>query len=433
MSVLGSIIIDPEAIIQVADSLQARDFYRDAHRRIYDAIVQLTTANKPPDFITLCDELEGRGELEDVGGASYITSLINYVPTSGNIEYYADIVTRASQLRDAIHASGQTAADAYASGATAEDVMERAQQRFFEIAARKQRGNGFTPTEAIMPLRVELLERLHQKRGTIIGVPTGFSVLDQMTSGLQYSDLIILAARPGAGKTSFALSLASNAALTYKQRVAMFSLEMSKEQLGDRLLALEGDIDLQRMRTGWVEEDEWDRVVRASDRIAEASIWIDDTAGITPTEMYSKARRLQAERGVDLIIVDYLQLMQASAGKKYENRVAEVSEISRSLKKLARDLNVPVLALSQLSRSVESRQSKVPQLSDLRDSGAIEQDADIVLFIYRDVMYNPDTERKNTADIIVAKHRNGPVGEISLHFDPTRTRFADERAVIDAQ
>lgn len=433
MSVLGSIIIDPEAIIQVADSLQARDFYRDAHRRIYDAIMRLTKSGTPPDFITLCDDLQGREELADVGGDSYITSLINYVPTSGNIEYYADIVTRASQLRDAIHASGQTAAEAYEPGAKAEEVLAKAQQRFNEIMARKMRGNGFTSTEDLMPQRVELLNQLHQKRGTIIGVPTGFSVLDLLTGGLQHSDLIILAARPGMGKTSMALSLAANAALTYKQRVAIFSLEMSKEQLGDRLLSMDADVDQQRLRTGWIEDDEWDRVVRASDRIAEASLWIDDTAGISPFEMRNKLLRLQAEQGVDLVIVDYLQLMQAGTSKKYENRVQEVSEISRSLKGIARELNVPVVALSQLSRSVENRQNKVPQLSDLRESGAIEQDADIVLFIYRDVVYNPDTEKRNTADIIVAKHRNGPIGEISLHFDPTRTHFSDEKVVVNAQ
>jgi replicative DNA helicase len=425
--VLGSIIIDPEAILLVVHSLQAHDFYRDAHRRIYDAIVHLANAGTPPDFITLCDELEGRGQLTDVGGASYITSLINQVPTSGNIEYYANIVSRTSQLRAAIHASGQTAADAYEPGANAEDVLAKAQQRFIEIMARKLRGNGFTPTEDLMPQRIELLNQLHQKRGTIIGVPTGFSVLDQMTGGLQRSDLIILAARPGMGKTSMALSLAANAALTYKQRVAIFSLEMSKEQLGDRLLSMDADVDQQRLRTGWIEDDEWERIVRAGDRIAEASLWIDDTAGISPFEMRNKLLRLQAEQGVDLVIVDYLQLMQGGTGKKYENRVVEVSDISRNLKGIAREFNVPVVALSQLSRSVESRQNKVPQLSDLRESGAIEQDADIVLFIYRDVVYNPNTEKRNTADIIAAKHRNGPIGEISLHFDPTRTRFRDEK------
>lgn len=433
MAVLGSIIIDPEAIIQVADLLQARDFYRDAHRRIYDVIMHLANAGDPPDFITICNELEGRQQLEDVGGDSYITSLINYVPTSGNIEYYADIVTRASQLRDAIHASGQTAAAAYEPGANAEEVLAKAQQRFNEIMARKMRGNGFTPTDDLMPQRIELLNQLHQKRGTIIGVPTGFSVLDQMTGGLQHSDLIILAARPGMGKTSMALSLAANAALTYRQHVAVFSLEMSKEQLGDRLLSMDADVDQQRLRTGWIEDDEWERIVRAGDRIAEASIWIDDTAGISPFEMRNKLLRLQAEQGVDLVIVDYLQLMQGGTGKKYENRVVEVSDISRNLKGIARELNVPVVALSQLSRSVESRQNKVPQLSDLRESGAIEQDADIVLFIYRDVVYNPTTEKRNTADIIVAKHRNGPIGEISLYFDPTRTRFADEKVTVDAQ
>lgn len=431
--VLGSILIDPEAIDVVLERVQSRDFYRDAHRRIYEAIVSLHAQQIPVDLITICDELERRAadgrltqaanQLEEVGGGSYIASLINYVPTSGNAEYYADIVAEHSQLRSAIHQSGQIVAEAYAPGAKADEVLSKAQQAFFEIALRCQRGNGFASTDLIMDDRLNRLDYLHQHRGSIIGVPTGFTSWDQMTGGLQRADLIILAARPGTGKTSFALSLAINAAMKYKQRIAIFSLEMSKEQLGDRLISTVARIDQQRLRTGWIDDDEWTRVVQASDQIAGADIWIDDTAGITPVEMRNKARRLQAEHGIDLIIVDYLQLMQAGSGKKYENRVQEVSEISRNLKGLARELNVPVLALSQLSRAVESRQNKVPQLSDLRESGALEQDADIVAFIYRDVMYNPNTENKNLASLIVAKHRNGPVGELGLYFNASQTRF----------
>jgi replicative DNA helicase len=421
--VLGSLILDPEVIEVLSGKVQAHDFYRDAHKQIFGAIERLYEQKRPADFITLCDELERWGTLVDVGGASYITSLINCVPTSGNAEYYAMIVAEFSQLRDTVHACGQIAAEVYEPGAEADEVLSNAQQKFFEIAMRRQRGNGFTATGTIMDDRITRLEYLHNHRGAIIGVPTGFGDLDQMTGGLQRSDLIILAARPGIGKTSLAMNMAANAALRHMQHVAVFSLEMSKEQLGDRLLSTEAGVDQQRMRTGWIEEDEWGRIVEASDRIAEASLWIDDTAGITPTQMRTKARRLQATMCVDLIIVDYLQLMRTGSSKKYENRVQEVSEISRSLKGLARELNVPVLALSQLSRSVESRAVKVPQLSDLRESGSIEQDSDIVMFIYRDDVYNPESERKNIADLIVAKHRNGPVGELSLGFDPTQTRF----------
>lgn len=430
--VLGSILIDPEAIVLIASTLQAHDFYRDAHRKIYDAIVYLNQHDQPADFITLCNELEGRGQLEDVGGASYITSLVNQVPTSGNVEYYANIVSGKGQLRDTIHASGLVAAEAYEPDADAEEVLNNAQQKFFEIALRQQRGNGFTSSSAIMDSRMNRLDYLQQHRGAIIGVPTGFTDLDRMTGGLQRSDLIVLAARPGVGKTSLALSLAANAALKYKQRVGVFSLEMSKEQLGDRLISMVARVDQSRMRTGWLGDADWAKVVDASDRIAEAPIWIDDTAGISTMEMRSKARRLQAEQGVDLIIVDYLQLMVAGSGKKHENRVQEVSEISRNLKGLARELNVPVLALSQLSRSVENRQSKVPQLSDLRESGSIEQDSDIVMFIYRDDVYNPSAENKHTAALILAKHRNGPIGELSLYWNPQETRFDNEEVTVDA-
>jgi replicative DNA helicase len=273
---------------------------------------------------------------------------------------------------------------------------------------------------------MEKLDQLHERRGTIVGVPTGFTDLDRLTGGLQRSDLIILAARPAVGKTSLSLSLAHNVALKYQHSVAIFSLEMSKEQLVQRFLSMEAGIDQHRLRTGWIEDDEWERIMYAMSQLSQANIWIDDTPGISTVEMRSKARRLLAEHGIDLIIVDYLQLMQSEiGGRRNENRVQEVSEISRNLKGLARELNIPVLALAQLSRTVESRQSKVPQLSDLRESGSIEQDADIVMFIYRDDVYNPDSERKNIADIIVAKHRNGPVGEVSLYFQASQTRFHD--------
>ncbi len=422
--VLGSIIIDPEAIVQVSDFLRPDDFYRDAHRTIYEVILQLYEEHEPADFITICDELERRNKLEEVGGASYITSLINQVPTSGNVEFYGRIVERTAILRRLIHAAGQIAAIAYQEG-DADIALDKAEQLIFNISQRHSRSD-FTHMRDILAEYMNKLDQLHERRGTIVGVPTGFTDLDRLTGGLQKSDLIVLASRPGVGKTSLALTMAHTTALKYQNSIAIFSLEMSKDQLAQRLLSMDAGIDQHRLRTGRIEEDEWDRIVYAADTLSEANIWIDDTASISPMEMRSKARRLQAEHGIELIIVDYLQLMQAMVGgKRNENRVQEISEISRSLKGLARELNMPVLALAQLSRAVESRQSKVPQLSDLRESGAIEQDSDIVMFIYRDDVYNPETERKNIADVIIAKHRNGPVGEISLYFQASQTRFRD--------
>jgi replicative DNA helicase len=422
--VLGSIIIDPEAIVQVADFLQPEDFYRDAHRLIYQTIIQLYEQHEPADYITICDELERTNKLEEVGGASYITSLINQVPTSGNVEYYGRIVERTAILRRLIHAAGQIAAIAYEEG-DANVALDKAEQLIFAISQRHAHAD-FSVLRDLLSSYMSKLDQLHERRGTIVGVPTGFTDLDRLTGGLQRSDLIILAARPAVGKTSLCLSIAHNSAIKHGQSIAIFSLEMSKEQLVQRLLSMDAGIDQQRLRTGWIEDDEWDRIIYAMGTLSEANIWIDDTPGISTMEMRSKARRLQAEHSIDLIIVDYLQLMQSSVGgKRNENRVQEISEISRNLKGLARELDVPVMALAQLSRQVESRQSKVPQLSDLRESGSIEQDADIVMFIYREDVYNPDTERKNIADIIVAKHRNGPVGEVSLYFQASQTRFCD--------
>ncbi len=368
--VLGSIIIDPEAITQVADFLHGEDFYRDANRTIYETIIQLYEQRIPADFITICDVLERQNRLEEVGGPGYITALINQVPTSGNVEYYGHIVERNAIMRRLAHAAGEIAAIAY-SDAEAEEALDKAEQTIFTISQNHMH-NDFAPIRDLMADYMTKLDQLHERRGTIVGVPTGFTDLDRLTGGLQRSDLIILAARPAIGKTSLALSLAHNSAMKHGQSIAVFSLEMSKEQLVQRLLSMDASIDQQRLRTGWIEDDEWDRIIVAMEGLSQANIWIDDTPGISTTEMRSKARRLQAEHGVDLIIVDYLQLMQSTVGnKRNENRVQEVSEISRSLKGLARELNVPVLALAQLSRTVESRQSKVPQLSDLRESGCL--------------------------------------------------------------
>jgi replicative DNA helicase len=384
-------------------------------------VLDLYAERGPADLITLCDELERRGRLEEIGGQAFIATLVNAVPTSANVEYYARIVERTAIMRRLIHAAGQIAALAY-NEADATEALDKAEQLIFAVSQRYSRSD-FDDIRTLLDEYYEKLDKLHEQRGALVGLPTGFIDLDKMTGGLQKSDLIILAARPAVGKSALALSLAYNTALRHKSRVAFFALEMSKEQLVQRLLSMDSNIDQQRLRTGMIEEEEWERISHSMGKLSQVEIYIDDTAGISTMEMRSKARRLAAERGVDLVIVDYLQLMQGHSGGRNENRVQEISDISRSLKALARELNVPVLALSQLSRAVESRQSRVPQLSDLRESGSIEQDADIVLFIYRDEVYNPESDRKNIADIIVAKHRNGPIGQFSLYFKTSQTLF----------
>ncbi len=423
--VLGSLLIDPEAIVQIADFLRPEDFYNEAHRTIYQAAVELFESHEPADLITLCDELARRGKLDEVGGTSYVSSLANQVPTSRNVKHYAQIVERTAILRRLINAAGQIAGVAY-SEPDADAALEQAERFIYEVGQRAIRSD-FDSLGAILRDYIDKLDQLHERRGAVVGVGTGFADLDKMTSGLQKSDLIVLAARPSIGKTALALSLAHNAALRYRHGIAIFSLEMSKEQLAARLLSMDAHVDQQRLRTGYLDDDEWERISESVGRLADTQIYIDDTPGITLAEMRSKSRRLMLDRGFDLLIVDYLQLMQGSGGaaRGPENRVQEISEISRGLKMLARELNVPVLALSQLSRAVESRTDKHPQLSDLRESGAIEQDSDIVMFIYRDEVYNPDTDRKNIADIIVAKHRNGPIGSVSLYFQAAQTRFRD--------
>ena len=591
--VLGSLLIDPEAMSQIADFLKPEDFYRESHRVIYEASQDLYEGGTPADLITLIDELQRRGKLDEVGGPSYVSSLANQVPTSANVESYARIVERTSILRRLIHAAGQIAGIAY-NEPDANVALDQAEKLIFNVTQRISHAE-FEHIRDTLREYLDKLGQLHGRRGEIVGVATGFSDLDKMTGGLQRSDLIILAARPAVGKTALALSVAHGATLRYGHSVALFSLEMSAEQLVARFLSMDAGVDQQKLRTGWIDDDEWDRISDSVGRLSEASIYIDDTPGITLMEMRSKARRLKMERGVDMIIIDYLQLMQGTvSGRAGENRVQEISAISRGLKELARELDVPVLALSQLSRAVESRTDKKPQLSDLRESGclaadtpvylpdegvyrpiaslagqtgfrvlalntatwklepavvsnafatghkpvyrlttrlgrsvratanhkfltitgwrrldeltpgmriaapraplaragspnveqrahvggvatidraetladaqsdvywdeivaiepdgdedvydltvdghhnfvaaditlhnSIEQDADIVMFIYRDDVYNPESERPNIADIIIAKHRNGPVGTVSLYFQKEQTRYRD--------
>ncbi len=378
--VLGSLLIDPDAMAQIADFLLPEDFYREAHRIIYQAISDLYETNTPADLITLTDELARRGNLEEAGGASYVSSLANQVPTSANIESYAHIVERTAILRRLIHAAGQIAGVAY-NEPDANVALDQAEKLIFNVSQRISHAE-FEHIRDTLEVYLDKLGQLHARRGDIVGVATGFSDLDKITGGLQRSDLIILAARPAVGKTSLALSVAHNASLRYKHGIAIFSLEMSAEQLVARFLSMDANVDQQRLRTGFIDDDEWERIIQSVGNLSEANIYIDDTPGISLMEMRSKARRLKMERGFDLIIVDYLQLMQGtvnSNGRGNENRVQEISAISRGLKELARELDVPVLALSQLSRAVESRTDKKPQLSDLRESGCLTGDTPVYL------------------------------------------------------
>ena len=422
-AVLGSLLIDPDAVIKVASFLEPDDFYREKNAWIYQAVLHLHERREPADFVTLVDELERRNQLQEVGGAAYITSLINSVPTAVYIEHYAHIVERTATLRRLIGAAGQIATLAYEEADDVGEVVDRAEQIIFSVSERRVRRD-LVPVRQVMHDVVDRIDFLHRHRGDVLGVPTGFTKLDKLLGGFQKSDLIILAARPSVGKTSLALNFALNAARRHKKVVGFFSLEMSAEQLVQRLLSVETGINQQRLRQGEIEDHEWQMLMEAAGVLSETMLFIDDTPAVSALELRTKARRLQAEHGLDLVIVDYLQLMRGE-GSRNENRVQEISYISRSLKSLARELETPLIALSQLSRAVESRTDHKPQLSDLRESGAIEQDADIVMFIYREEMNKEASERKNIADIIVAKHRNGPTDTVPLYFQKELTRFAD--------
>ncbi len=419
-SVLGSLLIDPEAIIKVAPFLRAGHFYREAHAQIYQAILALHERGEPADFITVCSELERREGLEPVGGAAYLTLLINIPPTSAHVESYAHIVEQMATYRRLIAAAGQIAALAYQQPENVEDTLDRAEQIIFRVS-QERITRDLIPLKDVLQEYYERIGLIREEGGRLTGVPSGFEDLDKMVGGFQPSDLVIVAGRPGAGKSSLVLTVARNIAVRFGGSVAIFSLEMSRDQVAQRLLASESGIDSQRLRVVSLSDGEFTRLVQTIDLLSEAPIFIDDTPIPTPLEISAKARRLHAERALAAVIVDYLQLMRA--GERVENRVQEVSLISRRLKALARELNVPVIVCSQLSRAVESRPDKRPILSDLRESGSIEQDADVVIFIYRDEMYNPNTDRPNIADIILAKHRHGPTGQIYLHFDRSQVRF----------
>lgn len=428
-SVLGAMLIDKEAIAKATEILSADDFYREAHRVIFNAMLELYNKNEAVDMITVTDILRRDNKLEDIGGIAYITSLANVVLTAANVKFHADIVAEKSVLRQLVRVSTEIAAMGYEANDEVSTLLDTAESRILEIANKKKRSD-FTPIGDVLMNAVQSIEKLLQNRGGLTGLPSGFNDLDKLISGLHPSDFIILAARPSMGKTALALNIVQNVALRAHKKiggdpksVAFFSLEMSKEQLVNRMLCAEANIDSQRLRVGEMADKDWDALWEACDVMSKAKIYIDDTAGITVMDMRSRARRLKAEHGLDLIVVDYLQLMQGS-GKRNNSgdRQQEVSEISRSLKALARELDVPVIALSQLSRSVETRQVKRPMLSDLRESGSLEQDADIVAFLYREDYYNPETENKHT-ELIIAKHRNGPVDTVNLFFHKQFTKF----------
>lgn len=428
-AVLGAMLIDKEAIAKATEVLSADDFYREAHRVIFSAMLELYNKNEAVDMVTVTEILKRDNKLEDIGGIAYITSLANVVLTAANVKYHAEIVAEKSVLRQLVRVSTEIASMGYEANEDVGTLLDTAESRILEISNRKKK-NDFTAINDILMDSVQSIESLLQNKGGLTGLPAGFADLDKLTSGLHPSDFIILAARPSMGKTALALNIVQNVALRAHKviggeprSVAFFSLEMSKEQLVNRMLCAEAGIDSQRLRVGEMRDEDWTHLWDACDTMSRAKIYIDDTAGITAMDMRSRARRLKAEHGLDLIVVDYLQLMQGS-GKRNNSgdRQQEVSEISRSLKALARELDVPVLALSQLSRSVESRQVKRPMLSDLRESGSLEQDADIVAFLYREDYYNPETENKHT-ELIIAKHRNGPVDTVNLFFQKQFTKF----------
>lgn len=421
MSLLGAVLIDEETLADVSEHVTVADFYDKRHGMIYAAMMRLYEKHKPVDLLTLTDELKKKNDIETIGGSAYLTELTNYVPTAAHAAAYAELVASKAVRRRLIKASGDISELGFDEEYSTQELLEKAEAELFSVSDQSLKQD-LVSLESILTDSFDRLEELHRNKGSLRGVRTGYRDLDNMTAGLQRSDLIILAARPAMGKTTLVTNLAYNVATVAKQPVLFFSLEMSKEQLVDRMLSDASGVDAWAIRTGNLTDDDFSKLSDAMGEMAEAPIFIDDTPGLSVLEMRTKARRAAHERPLGLIIVDYLQLMQGS-GRSDGNRVQEVSEISRGLKLIARELNVPVIALSQLSRSVESRNPQIPQLADLRESGSIEQDADIVMFIYREAYYNPETERENITDLYIAKHRNGPTGKVELYFHPERLRF----------
>jgi replicative DNA helicase len=422
-SVLGGLMLDAAAWDQIADRVTVEDFYRNDHRLIFEAIAGLIERSQPCDAVTLSGHLESQGVIDQVGGLSYLGSLARDTPTSANIKAYADIVRERSVLRQLITAGNQIVSSALEpEGREAGEIVDEAERAVFEIAEAGSRGKvGLRAVKGILPEVVNRIDELYHSDGTITGVTTGFKQLDEMTSGLQPGDLIIIAGRPSMGKSTLAVNIAENAALGANKSAAIFSMEMSAESVTLRMISSLGRINQSNLRSGRLQEEDWPRIDSAMTQLSNAKVFIDETPGLTPTEIRARARRLKRERGLDLIVVDYLQLMQVTGTK--ENRATEISEISRSLKALAKELKVPVIALSQLNRGVEQRVEKKPVMSDLRESGSLEQDSDLILLIYREEVYDKNTTRKGIADIIIAKQRNGPIGDFQLTFLGEYTKF----------
>ncbi|MET3575894.1 replicative DNA helicase [Bhargavaea ullalensis] len=422
-SVIGAIFLEPQALISAAETLVADDFYRVSHQKIFQTMVSLSERGEAIDVVTVTEELSAKKELEDVGGISYLTELANTVPTAANISHYARIVEEKALLRRLIRTATGIVEDGFTREDEVEDVLAEAEKKMMEVASRKNSGD-FKHIKDVLVQTYDNIELLHTRKGDVTGIATGFRDLDHITAGFQRNDLIIVAARPSVGKTAFALNVSQNVATKAGENVAIFSLEMGADQLVMRMLCAEGNIDAQVLRTGALEAEDWRKLTMAMGSLSNAGIFIDDTPGIRVGEIRSKCRRLKQEHGLGMIMIDYLQLIQGS-GSSRDNRQQEVSEISRSLKGLARELQVPVIALSQLSRGVEQRQDKRPMMSDLRESGSIEQDADIVSFLYREDYYDKETEDQNMIEIIIAKQRNGPTGTVKLAFVKEYNKFVN--------
>ncbi|MEE1086370.1 MAG: replicative DNA helicase [Schaedlerella sp.] len=424
-AVIGAMLMNKDAILTASEMIIGEDFYQTAYGIVFDAMVELFQAAKPVDLITLQEHLKEKNVPTEVSSLEFMRDLLGNVYTSANVKYYADIVRQKAVLRRMIRFNEQVADVCYRESEPIEKILESAEKGVFEIA---EKGNTqeYTPIRQVVLNALEVIERASRTKGTVTGIPTGFIDLDYKLSGLQRSDLVLVAARPSMGKTAFVLNIAQHVAFRQNLAVAIFSLEMSKEQLVNRLFSLESHIDAQVLRTGNLKDADWEKLIEGAGTIGKSKLIIDDTPGISIAELRSKCRKFKLEQGLDLIIIDYLQLMSGSSKRSNESRQQEISEISRSLKGIARELNVPVIALSQLSRAVESRTDKRPMLSDLRESGAIEQDADVCMFIYREDYYIPDTEDKNIAEIIIAKQRNGPIGTVRLAWMPQYTRFGNE-------
>lgn len=422
-SVLGSILLDKEAMISVSETLVPEDFYKEAHKVIYESMLKLYNSQSEIDLITLTDELRDQGYLDDIGGIAYITSLSTVVPTTSNIKYYVNIVKEKSISRQLISAANDIINLGYDGSAKVEYVLENAEKKIFDIS-QERATNDFQPINQVISEALSMLEKLYEEKNDVTGLTTGFRDLNKKINGLQRSDLLLIAARPAMGKTAFALNLVQNAALKGDASVAVFSLEMSKEQLVQRMIASQSTVELKKIKTGTLADNDWPRITDGMAILSGAKILIDDTPGIKISELRSKCRKLKIEKGLDLVLIDYLQLMEGEG--QNESRQQEIAKISRSLKILAKELDCPVVALSQLSRAPEQRADHRPMLSDLRESGSIEQDADIVMFLYRDEYYNPDTEKKNIGEVIVAKNRHGETGTVELVWFGGIQKFADK-------